>query len=213
MLRVWNFYQSSFKFTQLESSYAGASFFSMLLYWMGDGAARHCSAALPGAKPCRVITHHNKSYSFISVHLDTSWSRAVLFWWKYRWHCTATISHMSLLWTLRIHRNNTSRSCLVCTLRFITWLPGSNLSNMCFHSRWRSQPPPYLVGLFHTHQSGASLNGPKRPYIIFGRAITVWRWGPTRSTFSRRYTFNQKSTHENQTRLEEIEKLSNGSKC
>ena len=43
---------------------------SLLLFWMGDGAARHRSV-LRCAEPCRVMTHNNKFTNPISIFRNT----------------------------------------------------------------------------------------------------------------------------------------------
>ena len=163
MLRVRNFNQSSLKFSQLESSYAGK--ISNL--------------------PVKAVVADNMFV--LSVYLDQSWPWAILFWWKRCRHSAASSPHMSLLWAARLHRDVSGRPRLLGTLRFITWLSGSDMSDLRFHSWWRPKPSPYLVRFLHTHQSGAPLNRPKRPHIILGRAFAVWCRCSTSSTFSRRW--------------------------
>ena len=40
---------------------------NIVLFWMGDGAAWHCSA-LSSTQPCRVMTHQNKSHKLDDFH-------------------------------------------------------------------------------------------------------------------------------------------------
>ena len=51
---------------------------SLLLFWMGDGAARHRSA-LRTTEPCRVMTYHNKSLlsTLINSFWQTVWTLSI----------------------------------------------------------------------------------------------------------------------------------------
>ena len=44
--------------------------YKIVLFWMGDGAARHRSV-LPSTEPCRVMTHHSKTVQICQKEQNT----------------------------------------------------------------------------------------------------------------------------------------------